>query len=566
MRGGFALINAERLDLPTLTAPDHTFWRKRIPKNIQLLFEGAGFRQLISDMRAYVSSSIIPASRVHCLPAQYPLILLRLPQAGMLQWSLIDNEEEQYRSLADSITMTSLAVMKYKARDRLISWPRVQNFSMPDPPHVCLPSSGHFADLSVQDTTPPPSNFFLHVANMFQNIILPAHVASLFPLTPTPFGNLPGTLKRDFQRMLGFRLQQKQKMQPCQRTLPMSFKWSVYTGHTFVEFCYMESFQNFRDTSRILNSSYSFPTPILLHRHIGLIELTELAVLVLHIIGYLNIVLFGCPANQKTRLQRTVESMLLKNHLSVKCSKSSPLGKLERNRLPFLGWNWYLRQNVFRPKPEKLNAALRSVSKVSQISFNKSTVRSTVGKLLWIALECRPLMSILYRTFQYLEEPAKVNGSIQLAMVRELTLLGRLLPFAGIRLNRGYWNRIIFFDASEKAGAVVYRDVPLPYIWELASISFKRGSESSNEKKALSRFVQEKMWRRAFVHKWRRNEHINALEAHTAVLALEWAASFNITGRRLGILSDSMVAIGAFRKGRSSSNLMHLACRQYADL
>ena len=64
----------------------------------------------------------------------------------------------------------------------------------------------------------------------------------------------------------------------------------------------------------------------------------------------------------------------------------------------------------------------------------------------------------------------------------------------------------------------------------------------------ISSFISSHTWTTAFVHHWNRPEYINALEAHTAVLAIEWAASFYIQGCRVFLLSDSSVTIGVFRK------------------
>ena len=49
-------------------------------------------------------------------------------------------------------------------------------------------------------------------------------------------------------------------------------------------------------------------------------------------------------------------------------------------------------------------------------------------------------------------------------------------------------------------------------------------------------FVRPHKWKTAFIHHWKKKEHINAVETWVAVLALEWAFSFPIAGHRILIL------------------------------
>lgn len=189
-----------------------------------------------------------------------------------------------------------------------------------------MPNSGHLAAISVTESSPSLSSFFLDIAKMFHNIRLSPSLASLFPLTSIDFGDHPGCFQRTLQERLGYRPQQSHKMRPCQRTLPMGFKWSVFIGHTFVESWYSEAFQIFLHNSRIFKTSHTFPIPVLLHKHKGIVELTKKTVLVLHIIDDLNLVLVGWPNEETARLQHTIESVLSQNQLPVKRSKSFPLG------------------------------------------------------------------------------------------------------------------------------------------------------------------------------------------------------------------------------------------------
>ncbi|KAI0565396.1 hypothetical protein FGB62_18g45 [Gracilaria domingensis] len=79
-------------------------------------------------------------------------------------------------------------------------------------------------------------------------------------------------------------------------------------------------------------------------------------------------------------------------------------------------------------------------------------------------------------------------------------------------------------------------------------------------------FVGNAEWVTAFAHQWRDDAHINELEATTAYLGLEWAASMGIHDMRVLIFSDSLVTVYALQKERSSSNALALPCRRFAAL
>ena len=68
-------------------------------------------------------------------------------------------------------------------------------------------------------------------------------------------------------------------------------------------------------------------------------------------------------------------------------------------------------------------------------------------------------------------------------------------------------------------------------------------------------------------HPWKwPSEHINVKEARVALLGLRWVARMaRNCGRRFLTLSDSLVTIGVFEKGRSSRSPVLMAlCRRAA--
>ena len=67
-------------------------------------------------------------------------------------------------------------------------------------------------------------------------------------------------------------------------------------------------------------------------------------------------------------------------------------------------------------------------------------------------------------------------------------------------------------------------------------------------------------------HRWNHSEHINGLEAAAAVLALETAVRAGVRNKKLVMLTDSLVVLGAFQKGRSSSPTLLVRFRRFAAL
>lgn len=99
-----------------MTASDPMVWLRRMPHPVQHMFSGKGYYDLLNGMQSYEAFSPITTAHAHYIPGQYSLALLRLSNAGMLQWSVVEEEEEHYRTLADSITMTTLPSSRMEKR------------------------------------------------------------------------------------------------------------------------------------------------------------------------------------------------------------------------------------------------------------------------------------------------------------------------------------------------------------------------------------------------------------------------------------------------------------------
>lgn len=162
----------------------------------------------------------------------------------MLQLSVVKEEYLKYTKFAKHVTMTSFAVVKDTKRDRLISWPRMQNEGMPKPPYADLLALDLLQNIGVPDSA-CPSGFFFDIANMFHTIRLPPSFAKLLPMSPILFGSLSKETQSAILSTKNTNLHQHVLVRPLQTTMPMGFKWSVFIAHTIAKKCIQHAYQLF---------------------------------------------------------------------------------------------------------------------------------------------------------------------------------------------------------------------------------------------------------------------------------------------------------------------------------
>lgn len=171
-------------------------------------------------------------NRVVALPGHYERIVSAATMGGMITWSDVASESESTRRRHDAITITSFAVRKDEASDRLISWSKSQNYFMIAPDDVYLPDPGMLDRLSYSENL-NLCGIGTDISNMFHNICLPAWLLPFFPLRKVRFGILFGEAQRRLcsELQLRKRLQQSATFRPMQRTLAMGFKWAMAVTH-----------------------------------------------------------------------------------------------------------------------------------------------------------------------------------------------------------------------------------------------------------------------------------------------------------------------------------------------
>jgi hypothetical protein len=185
--------------------------------------------------------------------------------------------------------------------------------------------------------------------------------------------------------------------------------------------------------------------------------------------------------------------------------------------------------------PEDRVELLRSVIRVlSQRTVTGHELASLVGSLTWCMLVRRPALQCLHRAYRFALVRRNHPSQLWPSAVRELLVSAALLPLLSASLSAPHANRVIATDACEFGGAVVTRPLPLP--------------------SPLPTALVDGAWSTIIQHRWRwAGDHINALELRAILLGLLWLVSCRIVDRRVPLLTDSMVCLGALNKGRTSA-------------
>ncbi len=562
-RGDFQMIDEAKIDLPKAGNNKSAAWTSLVPEPFRcmLLSPNSRLTGNVGSAEWLENSKSFSKAVVHERPGHYHRMLLKATRAEMISWSEVEREDPEWSVVADALTMTSFAVAKDMNRDRLISWPRIQNENFADPPEVDLPDPSLFSRLRISSNS-NLSGFALDIENMFHNIRLPEWLVRFFPFKSVRFGNLHADLQRELLAKLRprYRFRQNSLLRPHQSTLPMGFKWAVYIAHTIADACLHRAMQRF---SVIQNSSVNH---VKFTRQSRVIHITHGSVLSLHIIDDINCVFSGWKAQDIAKLQTILYDLFEENGLPIKVAKSTPIGILLTETMKFIGWAWNFKTGLITPCLEKLCIAdekLRLIEKSPEIP-PPDALEKLVGTLVWFAMGRRPLLSVFRFVFKAIHS-LRISDSLANLVRRELSNFRSLLPLAQVSLQRPLWHTVIATDASTMKGAVVFTAPPPEAVTNLLKQSMYHGGMLPDSEPAV-KFAESQRWQTAFSHDWRRGAHINLLEAEAIIMAIRWAITRNARNCRIVLLSDSHVAVAAFAKGRSTSPPVLRQTRRFAAL
>ena len=198
--------------------------------------------------------------------------------------------------------------------------------------------------------------------------------------------------------------------------------------------------------------------------------------------------------------------------------------------------------------------------------------RNVLGKLLWACIINRPLLAILNAVFRWnhSQDTSPALKYITNSVRKELVIVCQLLPLNQISLNVPSWPVVVAFDACMTDGAAVSTRLPeniIHYIWKFSVASQDPSSlEYVTLPPSLQLHITDAKWSICFKHKRTRKEHINGLEASAACIAIKWLIQHSAANCKVLLITDSPMALGSLRKGRSPSIPLLLRCRRVAAI
>ena len=205
-------------------------------------------------------------------------------------------------------------------------------------------------------------------------------------------------------------------------------------------------------------------------------------------------------------------------------------------------------------------------------------VEKVVGKLTHIFLLHRFALSVFAAVYAFAKKCGHRRARLWPSVLRELRTAIALVPLVRSDLSRPVADVLVQTDASGNGSGVVYtRNVPHDDLrrecmrprteprnpddqWEVQR-AWGAEFEAPQDPSAWSVAVRRRLRGPA------RLAHINDKELGATVDAVRWAGRSSRTRRcRLVVESDSTVAVGALRKGRSSKRPLLRHCRRLAAL
>ena len=216
---------------------------------------------------------------------------------------------------------------------------------------------------------------------------------------------------------------------------------------------------------------------------------------------------------------------------------------------------------IATPEPAKFCLLLQATKFVLGCKYvKKAAFLSVLGHFAWVLQLQRAQYSCLAACY---EACITTSGRVQISpeVRRELRLLVQLAPMLRADLGASLCQRAYMCDAGPEGGAVVVT-------------SLTKGERYSADVD-LDNYPR-KCWRMGPVGTWTRSEHNNITEARTNIWSLHHASRAEAqraqrTGTkarslRVVVWTDSLVALGSFMKGRSSSRALNRQCRRQAAL
>lgn len=156
--------------------------------------------------------------------------------------------------------------------------------------------------------------------------------------------------------------------------------------------------------------------------------------LLLHIIEDAAVVTIDWPSRLVTIWHHLTQNVLRLNGLPAADKKSKNSSVFVSNTVNFIRCVWNFKQGIIAPSPAQ--------------HTSPKTWKHMIGKLVWLAMLNRPLLTCTQRFFSVDQSTRPLFINQPIASKRELNILSVLTPFAHVDVNLPLSYVIVAFDAS----------------------------------------------------------------------------------------------------------------------
>ncbi|CAK0850701.1 unnamed protein product [Prorocentrum cordatum] len=253
------------------------------------------------------------------------------------------------------------------------------------------------------------------------------------------------------------------------------------------------------------------------------------------------------------------------------------------------------------PNQDKMWLAVLGIQEIliSRWELPDSIAR-IVGILSWGFLICRGALSIFSEVYAWcMEFRGGARREVPTEVLRELAAAAAIIPLVSVDDLATPWDpTVMMFDANLYGGTIISTVASVEEqrrearhavrggwtVW--TGISSSWAADSWCEGEAFKRVGDEVEpgtrvrvppvhacwdditgWKEVVRWRWEEKEHTNLLEMRTGVAAARHSARSRASwGRKHLRITDSMVCLGGFRKGRSASRPILILCRRMAAL
>gem|GEM_PF-4462442 len=465
-----------------------------------------------------------PTPRVFASHEEYVKLLRRMVASNMLTWT------------TDPKCINGLfAVAKDDGSQRLVVDGRPSCNVFVDSPPVVLPTPDLLAKLRV----PPDKTLWVaksDLADFFYRFAIPEWMH--------PYFALPSVLAEELDLLHLF--PRGTKVYPCLRVLAMGWSHSVYLTQ--------------KSHERLLDGCPRLPPQD------RITPTSDLNVdRVRHLVYVDDVVIVGTDPVPVALAQDEYIAEAAVRRLPVKpvkvvrptCTGLDCLGM----EVDGVGHTVGLRVD----KLQRLCADTRYLLRQGQCSGRD--MARLVGRWTWAMLVNRPALSAFNAVYRFIRVADRRCFDIWPTVRTELKVAIGFAPLLFATLSSPWFDRVVATDASLDGQGVVAARVPEDVVDAVAAHSGILVSPDPVSEAALNKPLLAERWSTIVSSRWQDEEHINRLEARAVGTAIRWVLSSPLAiGRRLLVVSDSQVVVGALAKGRSSSHSLLRVLRGVAAL